>query len=84
MASTDGGRRGAGTGVGHVVWDWNGTLFDDHAAVVAAVNDALARLAIEPIDAESYRSHYTRPVQLFYERVAGRRIEPDEIGRAHV
>ena len=61
-----------------MVWDWNGTLFDDHAAVVAAVNEALARLAIHPIDAEAYRSHYTRPVQMFYERLAGRPIEPDE------
>jgi phosphoglycolate phosphatase-like HAD superfamily hydrolase len=78
MATTDGGRQGADTGIRHVVWDWNGTLVDDHAAVVAAVNDALARLALRPIDAETYRSHYTRPVRLFYERLAGRAIGPEE------
>ena len=61
-----------------MVWDWNGTLFDDHVAVVAAVNDALALLGLSPIDSYTYRSHYTRPVQRFYERVAGRAIEPGE------
>jgi phosphoglycolate phosphatase-like HAD superfamily hydrolase len=61
-----------------VVWDWNGTLFDDHAAVVAAVNDALALLDLPPITAEAYRTHYTRPVERFYEQLAGRPIAPKE------
>jgi phosphoglycolate phosphatase-like HAD superfamily hydrolase len=65
-------------GVRHLVWDWNGTLFDDHAAVVAAINDALALVRLGPIDSETFRSHYTRPVERFYEQVAGRPIEPGE------
>jgi phosphoglycolate phosphatase-like HAD superfamily hydrolase len=64
--------------VRHLVWDWNGTLFDDQVATVAAVNDALARLGVPAIDADTYRSHYTRPVQRFYERVAGRPIAPEQ------
>jgi phosphoglycolate phosphatase-like HAD superfamily hydrolase len=64
--------------VRHLVWDWNGTLFDDQVAVVAAVNDALARLGVPAIDADTYRSHFTRPVQRFYERVLGRAIAPEE------
>src|SRR5919197_1465839 len=76
MGQRDGGRGAAG--VRHVVWDWNGTLFDDHVAVVAAVNDALASLGLPPIDADTYRSHYTRPVQRFYERLAGRPIAAGE------
>jgi phosphoglycolate phosphatase-like HAD superfamily hydrolase len=75
--NSDDGRR-AGGGVRHVVWDWNGTLFDDHLAVVAAVNDALAHLGLAPIDAHAYRSHYTRPVERFYEQVAGRPIAAQE------
>ena len=71
-------RLDAGGGVRHVVWDWNGTLVDDHLAVVAAVNHALATLRLGPIDSEAFRSHFTRPVQRFYERVAGRPIEPGE------
>jgi phosphoglycolate phosphatase-like HAD superfamily hydrolase len=65
-------------GVRHLVWDWNGTLFDDQVAVVAAVNDALARLGLSPIDADGYRSHFTRPVVRFYEQVAGRAISAEE------
>jgi phosphoglycolate phosphatase-like HAD superfamily hydrolase len=68
----------AGGGVRHLVWDWNGTLFDDHQAVVAAINDALARLRLRPIDSDTFRTHFTRPVQRFYEQVAGRPIEPAE------
>jgi phosphoglycolate phosphatase-like HAD superfamily hydrolase len=65
-------------GVRHLVWDWNGTLFDDHEAVVAAVNDALAGLGVAAIDADTYRTHFTRPVQRFYEQVAGRPITVEE------
>ena len=71
-------RLDAGGGVRHVVWDWNGTLFDDHTAVVAAINDALALLSLRPIDSDTFRTHFTRPVQRFYEQVAGRPIEPGE------
>jgi phosphoglycolate phosphatase-like HAD superfamily hydrolase len=71
-------RMGHRDGIRHVVWDWNGTLFDDHAAVVAAVNDALTLLGLATIDADTYRTHFTRPVERFYEQVAGRPIGPDE------
>jgi phosphoglycolate phosphatase-like HAD superfamily hydrolase len=66
------------SGVRHLVWDWNGTLFDDHVAVVAAINDALALVRLGPIDSDIFRTHYTRPVERFYEQVAGRPIEPGE------
>jgi phosphoglycolate phosphatase-like HAD superfamily hydrolase len=69
---------GGGEGVRHLVWDWNGTLFDDQVAVVAAVNDALARLGLPAIDADGYRTHFTRPVERFYEQVAGRAISAQE------
>jgi phosphoglycolate phosphatase-like HAD superfamily hydrolase len=69
---------GHSEGVRHLVWDWNGTLIDDHSAVVAAINDALAGLRLRPIDSEAFRTYFTRPVQRFYEQVAGRPIEPGE------
>ena len=71
-------RLDAGRGIRHVVWDWNGTLVDDHVAVVAAINDALASLRLRPIDSHIFRTHNTRPVQRFYEQVAGRPIAPGE------
>jgi phosphoglycolate phosphatase-like HAD superfamily hydrolase len=57
--------------VDHVIWDWNGTLYDDADAVVTAVNDVLAHHDRPPIDADYYRTHYRRPVQAFYEQILG-------------
>jgi beta-phosphoglucomutase-like phosphatase (HAD superfamily) len=46
--------------VDHVIWDWNGTLYDDSHVVVAAVNDVLAHHGLPSIDADYYRTHYQR------------------------
>jgi len=62
----------------HVVWDWNGTLFDDLDVVVRSVNHGLERFGAGPIDLDAYRSHYTRPVKLFYDRLIGREITATE------
>jgi len=62
----------------HIVWDWNGTLLDDLAVVVAAVNDTLATIGRRPITIEEYGAQYTRPVLRFYERLLGRVIEESE------
>ncbi|MDH3539275.1 MAG: HAD hydrolase-like protein [Acidimicrobiia bacterium] len=62
----------------HIIWDWNGTLFDDLHIVVESVNASLAELGAPPIDADGYRDHYTRPVHLFYERLLGRGLDDAE------
>lgn len=62
----------------HVVWDWNGTLFDDFHLVIDAVNAGIAPFGLQPITAFDYRTHYTRPVKIFYERLAGRPISDQE------
>jgi phosphoglycolate phosphatase-like HAD superfamily hydrolase len=64
--------------VHHIVWDWNGTLLDDLAVVVVAVNDTLATVGRRPITIEEYGAQYTRPVLLFYERLLGRAVEESE------
>ncbi|MFF1453714.1 HAD family hydrolase [Streptomyces sp. NPDC058274] len=56
----------------HIVWDWNGTLFHDNAAIIGATNAAFAELGIEPITLERYRALYCVPVPKFYERLIGR------------
>ncbi|GAA0932504.1 HAD family hydrolase [Streptomyces thermoalcalitolerans] len=56
----------------HIVWDWNGTLFHDNAAVVGATNAAFAELGLEPITLEQYRALYCVPIPKFYERLLGR------------
>lgn len=62
----------------HLVWDWNGTLFDDLDLVVKSVNAGLASVGGPVIDADLYRTHYTRPVKLFYDRLFGRELSTEE------
>jgi phosphoglycolate phosphatase-like HAD superfamily hydrolase len=66
------------TAATHVVWDWNGTLFDDQHLVVGALNAVLDEVGLERTDLATYQRLYTRPVQRFYERLFGRPIQPDE------
>ncbi len=62
----------------HIIWDWNGTLFDDLHIVVESVNASLAGLGAPPINADGYQDHYTRPVDLFYERLLNRELDDAE------
>ncbi|MEU9456312.1 HAD family hydrolase [Streptomyces sp. NPDC048277] len=57
---------------GHIVWDWNGTLFHDNEAIIGATNAASAELGLAPITLEQYRALYCVPVPRFYERLMGR------------
>ncbi|MDJ0496475.1 MAG: HAD hydrolase-like protein [Acidimicrobiia bacterium] len=62
----------------HVIWDWNGTLADDLPTVVECVSASLDAIGEGPIVADDYRSHYTRPVRLFYDRLLGRSVTDSE------
>jgi phosphoglycolate phosphatase-like HAD superfamily hydrolase len=62
----------------HVVWDWNGTLFDDLHIVLEAVNRGLEPLTDRRVTLDDYRNHYTRPVKRFYDSLLGRELDPDE------
>ncbi|MFC1413327.1 HAD family hydrolase [Streptacidiphilus sp. N1-12] len=62
----------------HIVWDWNGTLFDDIEAVVAASNAALAELDLRPLTVQQYREQYRVPVVDFYRELLGRAPDPEE------
>ncbi len=65
--------------VGHVVWDWNGTLLDDARVVIAATTAAFAQAGIDAaVSQEIYRLNFTRPIRIFYERLLGRPIDPEE------
>ncbi|MFF3768397.1 HAD family hydrolase [Streptomyces sp. NPDC001922] len=56
----------------HIVWDWNGTLFHDIDAVIAATNASFAEIGLPPITLARYRDLYCVPVPRFYERLMGR------------
>lgn len=61
-----------GRGIRHVVWDWNGTLFDDQNLVTAATNASLRAVGSALLDPERYRDLYRRPLQDFYFAMVGR------------
>jgi phosphoglycolate phosphatase-like HAD superfamily hydrolase len=62
----------------HIVWDWNGTLFDDQHLVLEGLGAVLDAAGLPRVDLVTYQRLYTRPVQVFYERLFGRTIGPDE------
>ncbi|HEC08136.1 MAG TPA: HAD family hydrolase [Acidimicrobiales bacterium] len=65
-------------GVRHVVWDWNGTLLDDHHLVVEAFNAVLSSIGGPRIDDEFYRDHFRRPLRHMYEVALERPVRPEE------
>jgi phosphoglycolate phosphatase-like HAD superfamily hydrolase len=56
----------------HIIWDWNGTLFDDIHAVVQATNDVFVPYGVSALDVDGFRASYTRPIWVMYERILGR------------
>ncbi len=62
----------------HVVWDWNGTLFDDVSAMYGAACEVFAARGLPAVTMSAYRAAYTRPISLFYSRLFGREFDPAE------
>lgn len=62
----------------HLVWDWNGTLLDDLALVVAATNASLASVGGPRVTAEEHRRDFRRPIADYYAHVLGRPVGPAE------
>lgn len=54
----------------HLIWDWNGTLFDDLELCVGVINEMLARRGLGALSVERYRDIFTFPVRDYY-RTAG-------------
>jgi len=55
--------------VGHVVWDWNGTLLDDHEHCIRIMNGMLREEGLPELDVPKYRSLFDFPVRRYYERL---------------
>ena len=54
----------------HIIWDWNGTLFDDASACVRAMNQMLGRRGMPTLSSvEQYRRLFGFPVADYYRRV---------------
>lgn len=65
----------------HLVWDWNGTLFDDLSLVVAATNAAFAAAGGPQVTPEAHRRDFRRPIRDYYAQVLGRPIDETEFAR---
>ena len=64
----------------YIVWDWNGTLLDDVAAAVNALNRMLAIRNVAPVTQDFYRAHFGFPVRPFY-AVVGLDLETEDWDR---
>jgi phosphoglycolate phosphatase len=49
-----------------VIWDWNGTLFDDAWLCIEVMNGMLAERSLPPMSAERYASTFRFPVRSYY------------------
>lgn len=50
----------------HVIWDWNGTLFNDIELCVNIINSVLVKRNLKALSLEQYRKIFTFPVQDYY------------------
>ncbi len=53
----------------HILWDWNGTLFDDVVLCADIMNNILRRRNMEKISLEDYKAIFDFPVRNYYEAV---------------
>jgi phosphoglycolate phosphatase len=50
----------------HIIWDWNGTLFDDAWLCVEILNRLLTRRGLPTTDIEHYQNEFMFPVETYY------------------
>lgn len=67
--------------VGHLVWDWNGTLLDDLTLVVAATNASFASIGGPMVTAAEHRRDFRRPIVDYYAYVLRRPLDEEEFRR---
>ena len=51
----------------HVIWDWNGTLFNDVELCSDIMNNLLRSRGLKIVTVEEYKSVFTFPVKKYYE-----------------
>jgi phosphoglycolate phosphatase len=55
--------------VEHVIWDWNGTLLDDHELCVQVLNRMLRTKGLSETDVDRYRLEFDFPAKHYYQRL---------------
>ena len=65
----------------HIIWDWNGTLFDDAHICVEILNTMMAKRGLQSITLENYRKEFGFPVVDFY-KMRGFDFEQEDFDEA--
>lgn len=53
----------------HIIWDWNGTLFDDIDLVFDIINDILKEYNLPTPSLDEYKEHFGFPVEDYYKKL---------------
>lgn len=54
----------------HIIWDWNGTLFDDLDLCFSCINRLLLSYGLTPLkNIEAYRNVFDFPIQKYYQAI---------------
>lgn len=53
----------------HIIWDWNGTIFNDLELCVELINNLIAKYNLKQISVDEYKNIFTIPVKNYYEKV---------------
>ena len=53
----------------HIIWDWNGTLFDDIDLCIDIMNKMLIKYNLKQMTHEMYKNIFTVPVISYYEKL---------------
>jgi len=50
----------------HIIWDWNGTIFNDVELCVELINELLEQRGLKTVTLDKYRNVFTIPVRNYY------------------
>ena len=50
----------------HIIWDWNGTIFNDAGLSLELTNGLLSKRKLPVLTLEEYRNVFTFPVKDYY------------------
>jgi len=53
----------------HIIWDWNGTIFDDLDLSISIINGLLKKYNLPELKREEYRNYFTLPVKNYYSQI---------------
>jgi phosphoglycolate phosphatase len=53
----------------HIIWDWNGTIFDDLDLSISIINGLLKKYNLKELEREEYRNYFTMPVRNYYSQI---------------